>query len=86
MVHQTRSYNKYDFCELNLRYDDEYEVLHKISSERVLCFIRMKDIGMEEQYVRTCSTRPRTLHGWLCLPCGIAGDKASYLLLFDHYE
>ena len=32
--------------------------------------------------IRTCSTRPFTMHGWLCLPCGIADDKASCLLLF----
>ena len=41
------------------------------------------------QYVFTCSTRPYTMHGWLCLPCGIADDKASCLVpwyCFDHYE
>ena len=27
---------------------DYYSVLHKISSARVLCFILMKDIGIEE--------------------------------------
>ena len=32
--------------------------------------------------LRTCSTRPYAMHGWLCLPCGIADDKASCLLLF----
>ena len=34
------------------------------------------------QYVRACRTRPYTMHGWFCLPCGIADDKASCLLLF----
>ena len=29
------------------------------------------------QYVCTCSTRPYTMHGWLCLPCGIANDKSE---------
>ena len=33
------------FCELNLRYDYYYSVLHKISSARVLCFVLMKEIG-----------------------------------------
>ena len=56
----------YGFCELNLRYD-YYSGLDKISFSRVLCFILMKDIGIEEQYVRTCSTRPcTTLVGCVC--------------------
>ena len=32
--------------------------------------------------LRTGSTRSYAMHGWLCLPCGIADDKASCLLLF----
>ena len=55
----------------------------------VLLFVvvlRTRGILFWAQYVRTCSTKPFTMHGWFCLPCGIADDKASCLLLFDHYE
>ena len=47
----------------------------------VLLFVVVLRILYWAQYVRTCSTRPFTMHGWLCLPCGIADDKASCLLL-----
>ena len=48
----------------------------------VLPFVVVLRILYWAQYVRTCSTRPCTMHVWLCLPCGIANDNASCLLLF----
>ena len=48
---------KYGFCELNLRYDYQYSVLHKISSARVVCFILMKDIGRWLPWMLPGSTR-----------------------------
>ena len=48
----------------------------------VLLFVVVLRILYWAQYVRTCGTRPFTMHGWLCLPCGIADDKSSCLLLF----
>ena len=52
------------------------------SAPIVLLFVVVLRILYWAQYVRTCSTRPYIMHGWLCLPCGIADDKASCLLLF----
>ena len=54
-VHQMHSYNMV-FVNWNVRYDNEYSVLHKISFARVLCFILMKDIGRWLRWILPGST------------------------------
>ena len=66
----------YGFCELNLRYDYWYSVLHKISSARALCFILT-------YYIRSWKTSAVSTTVWMVETqlCKLRGTSDTFALL-----